>query len=558
MMTNAKEKITRTNFAELLKNIAYGKARFLLLFIGGFLTGLTLVLPKLGFLEWITLIPVGVVLLYRVADRAVRLRSLYFEGFVLFYTYYLVCFHWFTYLYPLDFVEGMTKGAALVVVIAAWFGLSLLQALMSALVFVAAGVVCRCRLCVKLTILKPFLCAGLWAICEWSQTIGWWGVPWGRLPIGQTEYLIGLQNASLLGSYFVTFMLVSVNLLLAYAIIEINDIKKLRMGAFLAVALLLLQYGSGTLLYFTTDVNKGEKIKVACVQGNISSSEKWNVESNQKTLDNYCKYTEKAAAEGAELVIWPETAIPYDISTTHSYYARTFSRLAKDNGIYLLVGAYVSDDEGNSLNSLICYTPMGKQIDTVYSKRHLVPFGEYVPLRPLIETLIPPLANLVLSSDDIYPGKGAQIIQTESGIGLGGLICFDSIYEELTLESVREGAELICLSTNDSWFIDSAALYMHNAQAQIRAIESGRYVARAANTGVSTVINPRGEVLCELGALVEGIVVCDVYANGSRTVWSVIGNAFIYCLITIYLALVCDNIVYKKILKFYKEKVKNT
>ncbi len=558
MMVKDKENFSTAKFAQLSENLAYGKTRLLLLFIGGFLTGLTLVLPKVGFLEWITLIPVGVVLLCRASDKSVKLRSLYLDGLVFFYTFYLVCFHWFTYLYPLDFVEGMTKGAALVVVIAAWFGLSLLQALMSALVFVVVGIVYKCRLCTKITILKPFLSAGLWAICEWSQTLGWWGVPWGRLPIGQTEYLIGLQNASLLGSYFVTFMLVSVNFLLAYAIIEINEVPKMRVGAFLALALLFLQYGSGALLYFTTDVNKGEKIKVACVQGNISSSEKWNVESNQKTLDNYSKYTEKAAQEGAELVIWPETAIPYDISTTHSYYAKTFSRLAKDNGIYLLVGAYVSDEEGNSLNSLICYTPTGDQIDTVYSKRHLVPFGEYVPLRPLIEALIPPLANLVLSSDDIYPGEGAQIIETESGIGMGGLICFDSIYEELTLESVSEGAELICLSTNDSWFIDSAALYMHNAQAQIRAIESGRYVARAANTGVSTVINPRGEVLCELGALVEGILVCDVYANDSRTVWSIVGNSFVYCLLAGYLCVICDNFVYRKILKSYKEKAENS
>ena len=555
MMIDGKKKITAARFSDIIKNIAYGKTRFLLLFIGGLLTGLTLILPKIGFLEWITLVPVGITLLYRATDKTIRLRSLYRDGFVFFYTYYLVCFHWFTYLYPLDFVDGMSKGAALVVVIVAWFGLSLLQALMSALVFVAAGVICRSRLCAMITILKPFLCAGLWAVCEWSQTIGWWGVPWGRLPIGQTEYIVGLQNASLFGSYFVTFMLVSVNFLLAYAIMGINEVSKIRAGAFLALALLLLQYGSGAFLYFTTDLNKGEKIKVACVQGNISSSEKWNVESNQKTLDNYSKYTEKAAREGAELVIWPETAIPYDISTTHSYYAEAFSNLAKNNGIYLLVGAYVSDEEGNSLNSLICYAPSGEQIDTVYSKRHLVPFGEYVPLRPLIEALIPPLANLVLSSEDIYAGEGAQIIETDSGIGLGGLICFDSIYEELTLESVREGAELICLSTNDSWFIDSAALYMHNAQAQIRAIESGRYVARAANTGVSTVINPRGEVLCELEPLVEGMVVCEVYADGSRTVWSIIGNTFVYSLLVGYVALICDNILYRIRLKSYNKKL---
>ena len=527
------------------KNIALNRFRFLLLFVGGVLTGLTLVLPVIGFIEWFTLVPVGIVLLIRASAPEVRLRSLYLDGLVFFYSFYLTCFHWFTYLYPLDFVDGMTKTGALVVVIVAWFGLSLLQALLSATFFVLIGGLFRSRFCKKFFLSKLFLAGIAWAICEWSQTIGWWGVPWGRLPIGQTHYLWGIQNASWLGSYFITFMLVSVNFLLAYALLEIASSNVVRMCAGIALGLLVFQYASGAVIYLTTNVTAGEKIKVACVQGNISSSEKWNPDNNEKTLQTYKKYTEEAAEQGAELVIWPETAIPYDITGTMQYYADMFADMARENNIYLLVGAYVSDEENNSLNSLICFTPNGEMMDTVYSKRHLVPFGEYVPLRPLIETLIPPLAELVLSSDDITPGEGSQLIETDEGISLGGLICFDSIYEELTLESVQDGAELICLSTNDSWFIDSAALYMHNAQARLRAVESGRYVARAANTGISSIINSRGEILDELGALVDGVLICDVYATDKNTVWSVIGNSFVYFGIVVCLAFVGDNLIQK-------------
>lgn len=528
-----------SRITDTFKDVSYKKMRYILILLGGILTGLTLVIPEIGFIEWITLIPVAIVLLHRASDRTIKLRSLYFDGFVFYYSFYLMCFFWFTYLYPLDFVEGMTKGAALAVVIVAWFGLSLLQALLSAFSFVFIGVLFRSRICRKISILKPFCAAGLWAIFEWTQTIGWWGVPWGRLPLGQSEYIIGLQNASLFGSYFVTFMLVAVNFLLAYVLFTPNKIK---LGVIVASALLVFQYGSGAVLYFTNDVTEGEKIKVACVQGNISSSEKWDTSSLSKTLKVYTQYTAEAAEQGAQIVIWPETAFPYDISGDYSIYAERFAKMSKDHGIYLLVGAYVSDETGSPLNSLICFTPDGEQMDTVYSKRHLVPFGEYVPLRPLIQTLIPPLAELVLSSDDIVPGEGAQIIETNEGISLGGLICFDSIYEELTLESVRGGAELICLSTNDSWFIDSVALDMHNAQAQLRAIESGRYVARAANTGISTVINPRGEIISELGALVDGLVINDVYATDRATVWSVIGNGFIYLLMTASVFIVSDRV----------------
>ena len=165
-------------------------------------------------------------------------------------------------------------------------------------------------------------------------------------------------------------------------------------------------------------------------------------------------------------------------------------------------------------------------------------------MRPLIETLIPPLAELVLSSDDIDPGEGANVMFA-SDIGLGGLICFDSIYESLAYDSVREGANVICLSTNDSWFSDSAALYMHNAQAQLRAIENGRYVIRAANTGISTVITPRGEVIEELEPLVEGNVYATVCAKDNMTLNTIIGNLFVYLIIIAFVFIISDNIIFK-------------
>ena len=167
-------------------------------------------------------------------------------------------------------------------------------------------------------------------------------------------------------------------------------------------------------------------------------------------------------------------------------------------------------------------------------------------MRGLIETLIPPLAELVMSGDDVLWGEGAQIFEIEQG-SVGSLICFDSIYEELTRESTLAGAELICLSTNDSWFTDSVALYMHNGQAQMRAIESGRYVVRAANTGISTVISSRGEVLGEKEPLVEGMVVSDVYLSQNQTLYTRIGNLFVYlCLAILFLYAVWQSVWFVK------------
>ncbi len=504
---------------------------FLLLAAGGLLTGLTLVCPTVGFLEWLTLVPVGIFLLDCATDPTLRLRRLYGYGLFFFLSFYLVVFHWFVNLYPLDFIDGMTKGAALAVVLVAWLGLSLLQALMGGLLFVALGAVFRSRLARRIPFLRPFLGAGAWAVYEWTQTLGWWGVPWGRLPLGQAKYLIGLQTASWFGSYFVTFLLVAVNFCLAYLACGLlakdkeTHMPLLKKTCTAVAIMLVFQYGAGTVIWLTGAGDEAKTVRVAVVQGNISSHEKWSASSIKRTRQVYRDYTIKAAEEGARIVVWPETSLPYVIEEDNAIGAFV-SDLAVDANTTILVGAFTECEKGE-YNSIICFTPDGKMLETVYSKRRLVPFGEFVPLRGLIETLIPPLAELVMSEGDVLWGEGAEIFELEEG-AVGSLICFDSIYEGLTRESVSEGAELICLSTNDSWFTDSVALYMHNAQAQLRAIESGRYVARAANTGISAVISHRGEVLRELAPLVDGVLTEDVAMRSNTTLYTAIGNLFVY------------------------------
>jgi apolipoprotein N-acyltransferase len=163
-------------------------------------------------------------------------------------------------------------------------------------------------------------------------------------------------------------------------------------------------------------------------------------------------------------------------------------------------------------------------------------------MRSVIEVLIPPLADMNILSSDLDPGTDSAIVQTSLG-AVGTLVCFDSIYENLTLDAVRDGAELICLSTNDSWFLDSAGVYMHHTQARLRAIESGRYIIRSADTGISSIIAPDGSVAAELPVLVEGVSVSTVYPGSSRTLYSCIGNTFVYLLITAELAIAIDALI---------------
>ncbi len=502
------------------------KTRFALLALSAVLTGLTLVFPVLGFLEWVTLIPACLFLFRFASDETVRLRRLYGYGCFFFYFYSLTVFHWFLNLYPLEFIDGMTKGGALAVVLVAWLGLSLLQTLFGGLVFVLCGLLFRTRLARRFSLLRPVLLGLLWAVYEWTQTLGWWGVPWGRLPLGQAKYLVGLQTASLLGPYLITFLLVAVNAFAALAILAFARKERpiLKLSCFLIAGILLLQYGAGTLLWFCRGEGT-ERVTVAVVQGNISSQEKWSFASTVRTEEVYEKYTREAAAAGAEVIIWPETAFPFTVTKRNSL-GRFMSRLARETDATLLVGAFYPSENGD-YNAVLGFLPDGTVSETVYAKRRLVPFGEFVPFQPLVEAVIPPLAELVLSAGVIEAGTGANVFALEEG-KIGSLVCFDSIYEDLTRESVLGGAELLALSTNDSWFTDSAALSMHNAQAQLRAIESGRYVARSANTGISTVISDRGEVLASLDPLVDGMLVEEIEMRSEITLYTRIGNLFVY------------------------------
>ena len=218
----------------------------------------------------------------------------------------------------------------------------------------------------------------------------------------------------------------------------------------------------------------------------------------------------------------------------------------------LLVGAftYEGDDE---YNTIVTVLPDGSLHETEYHKRHLVPFGEYVPYRAFFEAVLPVLTDIGMLPYDLSEGKSANVIELGE-VNIGSLICFDSIYDELARDSAKAGAEIFAVSTNDSWFSDSAALRMHNAQAALRSIENRKYTIRAANTGISSIISPNGIIEEELGALKRGYVYSEIYANSHRTLYSYVGNTFVYiCILWLILCFLCEKRSYiiQKSLDFF-------
>ena len=523
MMTLLGGSMGQTSWLGRFRDIT-ARWRWPLLIIGSLILGFSVIFPQIGIIEWVALVPALPVIFNLTADTTVRYRRLYGYGLVFFWPFYIVNFHWFLYMYPLDFA-GMSNAASAVVVGFACLGLALFQALGAALLFPLMGLAVRGKWLSRHTVLHPILWACLWTALEWWQAhSGWSGVPWARLSLGQAEMVPVLQSASLFGSYFITFLIVAVNGLVAYLLMHPS--RRVLCGA-LAAGLFLgnLLFGAVRMAVMT---DEGPVVRAAAIQGNKSSLDFWSVSTMGEVMEVYGDLSLEAAESGAEIIVWPETCIPANIDRSSSVYAYV-TELSRECGVPILCGVFTRVEEGSNAdyNSIVVALPDGTLHDTVYNKRNPVPFGEFVPFRKLVMTLVPPLAEINTLDEDIPAGEDSVVFDLDLG-GVGSLICFDSIYERNAMDSLDNGAQLLAVSTNDSWFQDSRGVWMHHAQSQLRAIETGRYVVRSANTGVSSVINAKGEVLESLDALKTGYVLEEVRLSDRVTAYSVIGNLFAY------------------------------
>lgn len=508
------------------------------------ITALTLIFPKIGFIEWISLIPLFLGAFAYCADSQKGLWRTYWCGFLTIFTYYFVIYHWFLSLYPLDFI-GMDEASSVIVVVAGWIGLSVLQAIPGGLIFLIFKLLERGGTFHRAPILRPIVFSALWIVFEWSSTLGWTGVPWGRLCIGQSEYLPVLQSASLLGPYFVSFLILLVNGFLAYAILNYRKVGKAILCTFLAILILVSNIFLGIHIMNKKDEER-VTVKVAAIQGNVDMDAKGG--AIKELMRVYGDMTRQAVAEGAKIVVWPESIFPYRMNR-YSELEEFVSELAAECEVTLIVGALYGED-GKIYNTLYMVTPDGKISENLYHKRHLVPFGEYVPMREVIMTLIPPLAELSALDDDMTPGTETALFETEWG-KLGGLICFDSIYEELTRASAKDGANLMMLPSNDSWWFNtSVETYQNETQAMLRAIESGRYLVRAGNTGISSIITEHGEHKAWLAPETKGIAISEVEMCTHTTLYTRIGNLLVYlCMAFVLLLYTIDILIRKRKMK---------
>ena len=339
--------------------------------------------------------------------------------------------------------------------------------------------------------------AAVW--CGGEFVRGWLGggFPWNPLGAALTPWLPAVQLAEFGGPWLVSGLAAFANGLLAWALAERNGRRGLLAGA-LAVAGAL---GWGA--WRAGELDKGDRmareqadrtLRVALAQTSIPQDEKWVSTKIEAIYARLRELTEEAQADPAtELVIWPETALPDDVRWS----VRSYS-LVKElagNGTAILAGsldtAETADGGKVYFNSAFLFDAGGR-IAGEYAKRHLVVFGEYVPMEEWMPEGWKEAFGLPLS---IEPGDGGAVFRAGAGrIPLSPLICFEDILPHLARADVRAGARMLVNVTNDAWFDEETAPMQHMRNALLRAVENRVPLVRAANTGISCAILPSGRV----------------------------------------------------------------
>ena len=375
------------------------------------------------------------------------------------------------------------------------------------------------------------LAPAAWVTGELGRTYIGGGFPWVLLGYSQVTVLPIAQAASVAGVYGLSMLLAETSGALAFALVARRR-RFVPLCSVLAIVAALAVWGTlrvrdGRL------TREGTPIRVAVVQGNISQDEKWRDSLRGAIMRRYVDLSRAALAQDAAFVLWPESSLPFYFEL-EPVGVEPVRRLAREGRAAFLIGSdqleqirFVAGqpppaEREHYYNAAFLVLPDGLT-GAVYRKMHLVPFGEYVPLKKLLFFVAP----LVEAVSDFSPGDKPATLPVEGHVA-STAICYEVVYPRLIASFVDRGSELLTTITNDAWFGRSSAAYQHWDQAAMRAIEQGRYLARAANTGISGFVDPYGRVLARSALFEPAVEVRNLRFLTGRTVYGRIGDSFAY------------------------------
>jgi apolipoprotein N-acyltransferase len=390
---------------------------------------------------------------------------------------------------------------------------------------------------------SPALVApALWVVSEYGRAhAGFLSLPWMFLGHSQHAHPLLTQVSALTGTYGLSFLVVLTNVGIAEAIMRVSRRRPAGVAwrcvprsalvpAGVAAALVAATLAYGVVVL--SQASGPEPLRVAVIQGNVPI----RPGNPRAVVDRNAALTLEAARDGPALIVWPESSVPGDVEH-HAPLRRAVSQLAVDTGAHLLVGsnesAKFSDKQlqGKVYNSLVLFSPAGV-IEGVYRKQRLVPFGEYVPL----ERYVAWPAALVGARGNSMPGE-ARAALAAGPVTFRAIICWEIIFPDYVREVVGRGAQFLVLATNEAWFGDTAAPHQLLAMTALRAAENRIAIVRAANSGVSALIDPFGRISRRLvngegrDVFVEGTLGGEIPLVEGTTFYTRYGDLFAFFMI---------------------------
>lgn len=371
-----------------------------------------------------------------------------------------------------------------------------------------------------------------WVALEWAR--GWigGGFPWVPLGSSQGGVLPIAQLASVTGVYGLSFLVALVST--AAAVVGLSRKQNQLIGVAAVAALVVVVAGAGMMrLADARLVTSGRVVRVGLVQGNVEQDAKWDAKYRDAIVSRYLRLSREAMLSGAQVVIWPEASAPFFFDRD-SVLAQPIRTLAAQARTPFVIGT--DEFDGTRIFNAAAVIGADGQTRASYRKMHLVPFGEYVPLKKLLFFVGP----LVEAVSDFSPGTESTVLDLGNGMRAGVAICYESTYPTLTRAFANGGAQLLLVITNDAWFGNSSAAYQHFQMGAMRAIETGRFLARVANTGITAVVDPYGRVVSQAAMFQPVSLTADVRLLDDRTIYTRMGDlvAWLCAALTVVMAVV--------------------
>lgn len=476
--------------------------------------------PKygIGFFAWIALIPFFYSIqeksLFKSAITGFSIGMLFHVGLLYWISYVTVVYGYYSYYIALLLMLLLSAYLSIYFAIFA-FGISYLK-----------------KNSISFIISAPIL----WVVLEYIKSNIFTGFPWENLAYSQYLYNHIIQIVDIFGGYGLSFIIVLINVIVYDFLTVGNEKIRISLEVIVGISLLILVfiYGEARIRNVEQAMTHASSIKIDLIQGNIDQSIKWSTQYQNETIDIYKTLTLSSKTHPMPgLIIWPETAVPFYFQNESELRQKIIS-LPLQTGSWLLFGSpSYTDIQGNLsfLNTAFLLSPNGNVV-AQYNKVHLVPYGEYVPLRKYF----PFIGKLAAGVGDFKAGDGFYPINADNQ-KLGILICYEGILSEAGRNYKKNGAGLLINITNDAWFGNTSAPYQHLSMTVFRAVENKLFLARAANTGISAIIDPTGKILRQSKIFERTIVHGEIKYLNIPTYYSEYGDIFVYVCILLLLSI---------------------